>query len=489
MFRTLLRLLKWPLTLGVLGGLLWGAYFLHQTIRADDEAEKLEAQPRASEKSVKDRSIKFPKALVQRHGLEFATAEEAEWREQLAVYGRVVPNPAATVTVAAPVAGTLRAEGRWPIPGQRVRAGQGLGQVEIRVSRLEQLDLQSKLADAQIRHKRAEEILERRQQLVNRQAKASPGTVTQVQKEEAEVQLAEAELQADSARAGVDLLRAALDDIDKRDRPRARALALSLFGAVPHAGFLGQFPWAGLGWGIQEPTVLSWSLPLTAPTDGEVTEVGVHPDTAVEAGGLVLRLVDFRRCRLRLDLPPALLTAGPPGEVALTALAPPAPALAGATNQLTGGVPPPTVTAQLLGPAPEVDPVSQFARYWYEIDFRSHKAEIPGLRDGVSWRPGLFVKSYLKAPQAVAESAVIVPADAVLFHQGRAVVYVRSQSDADQYLRREVRILGRQGERSFLMPRDPFGDERVGVDAGEVVVSKQSQVLLSEEFRSEIDND
>jgi len=233
--------------------------------------------------------------------------------------------------------------------------------------------------------------------------------------------------------------------------------------------------------------VLSWSLPLTASTDGEVTEVGTHPDTSVEAGNLVLRLVDFRRCRVRLDLPPAVLTTGPPGELEVVALTPPAPAPAGAAP--AGGI-----AARLLGPASEVDPASQFARYWYEIDFRDHAAEGqlpaagPELRDGVSWRPGLFVKSYLKAPQALAQSAVAVPADAVLFHQGRALVYVRIKPD--QYQRREVRILGRQGDRCFLAPRDiVFGDEKVGVDAGELVVCEQAQLLLSEEFRSAVDND
>jgi biotin carboxyl carrier protein len=484
MFRTVLALLKWLVTLGVLGALLWAAYAIHERVRAGDGGDKAEGQPRASEKS-SDRTLKFPEAAADSHGLKYAPAEEVPWREQVAVYGRVVPNPAATVTVQAPVAGTLRGDGRWPAPGQRVRAGQVLGQVEIRVGRLEQLDLQGKLADALIRRKRAEEVCDRRRDLVKRQAQASPGTVTQLQKEEAEVQLLEAQLQVDTARAAVALLQKALDEIEQRNGPRLRALASSLFGTAPQAGFPGQLPWGLLAWGSQEPAALSWSLPLSAPTDGEVTELGGQPDTAVEAGGLVLRLVDFRRCRVRLDLPPALLAAGPPAEMDLSALAPPAPALAGPTNQLAGAAPGPAVSARLLGAAPEVDPASQYARYWYEVDFRPHG---PELRDGVSWRPGLFVKSQLPAPQAAAQPAVAVPAGAVLFHQGRALVYVRTEPG--RFQRREVRILGRQGDRCFLAPRDiVFGDEKVGVDGGELVVSEQAQLLLSEEFHSDIDND
>src|SRR5258708_4476649 len=96
--------------------------------------------------------------------------------------------------------GSLGGDGGWRAPGQRGRAGQVMGQVEIRVGRLEQFDLQSKLADALVRRKRADEVRDRRQELVKRQAQASPGAVTQLQKEEAEVQLAEAQLQVDSAR-------------------------------------------------------------------------------------------------------------------------------------------------------------------------------------------------------------------------------------------------------------------------------------------------
>jgi biotin carboxyl carrier protein len=493
MFRTVLALLKWAVTLGVLGALLWLGHEIHEKLRTGEAGEKPDSQLRASEKS-SDRTLKFSEASAQAHNLKYSPAEEVEWREQVTVYGRVVPNPAATMTVQAPVAGTLRSDWRWSVPGQRVRAGQVLGQIEIRVGRLEQLDLQAKLADAQIRRKRAEEVCDRRRELVKRQAQASPATVTQLQKEEAEVQLSEAELQLDTARAAVALLQKALDEIEQRNGPRLPELVPSLFGAAPQAGFPGPIPWAALAWGTQEPSGLSWSLFLTAPTDGEVTEVGGQPGTAVEAGGLVFRLVDFHRCRVRLDLPPALLTAGPPGEVDLFALTPPPAVLAGATNQSEGAKPGPAVSARLLGQAPEVDLASQYARYWYEVDFRPRSSEgprpvsEPELRDGVSWRPGLFVRTQLPAPQAAAQPAMAVPIGSVLFHQGRALVYVRTEPG--KFQRREVRILGRHGNRCFLAPRDiVFGDEKVGVDAAELVVSEQAQLLLSEEFRSEIDND
>jgi biotin carboxyl carrier protein len=463
LFRISSTILKWFITLAVVGGLFWAGYAIHERVRATEG--KANDQPTATEKA-SDRTLKFAEASAQAHGLKYTPAEEAEWREQVTVYGRVVANPAATATLQAPVAGTLRSDGSWPAPGQRVRLGQVLGRVEIRVGRLEQLDLQSKLADALIKRKRAEEVRDRRQELVKRQAQASAGAVTQLQKEEAEVQLAEAQLQVDSARAAVTLLQKALDEIEHRSSPRNG----------------------------QEAAASSWSLPLLAPTDGEVTEVSGQPDTAMEAGGLIFRVVDFRRCRVRMDLPQPILAAGPPAELKLLATTAPAPALKGATNQLEGAAAGPDAAARLLGPAPDVDQASQFGRYWYEVDFRrpASPSQQPSaaleLRDGISWRPGLFVKSHVKAPQAAAQPAIAVPLAAVLFHQGRALVYVRLEPG--KFQRREVRILGRQGHRYFLNPRDiVFGDDKVGVDAGELVVSDQAQILLSEEFRSQIDND
>ena len=71
-----------------------------------------------------------------------------------------------------------------------------------------------------------------------------------------------------------------------------------------------------------------------------------------------------------------------------------------------------------------------------------------------------------------------MPATSLLYHDGRALVYVRLSPG--RYERREVRVLGRDGGRWVLSE---------GVVAGEPVVSARAQVLLSEEFRGEADND
>ena len=124
--------------------------------------------------------------------------------------------------------------------------------------------------------------------------------------------------------------------------------------------------------------------------------------------------------------------------------------------------------ARLTGAAPQVEIGSQYSAYWYEADSNSTG----------NWRPGSFVQARVRVPGAPARPAVAVPAESLLYHQGRALVYVRLSPG--RYERREVQVLGRDGDKWVLA---------TGVAAGERVVSKRAQVLLSEEFRGEADND
>jgi hypothetical protein len=143
-----------------------------------------------------------------------------------------------------------------------------------------------------------------------------------------------------------------------------------------------------------------------------------------------------------------------------------------------------TVSATLVGLASHIDPGSQLAAYWYEARLPQESAS--GKKpngDGIGptatdWRPGLFVQSRIKSPGSKGQQAVSVPASALLVHLGRTLVYVRI--GPGRFEHREVRILGREGDRWILA---------AGVAAGEPVVFRQAQVLLSEEFRGEMDND
>ncbi len=214
---------------------------------------------------------------------------------------------------------------------------------------------------------------------------------------------------------------------------------------------------------------------------------------AVEAGALVARLVDFRSALVRLDIPLEALAQGPPAAVDLVAATPP-PAV-GARNQSSPGGPPRRVRATLVGPAPQVDPASQLAGYFYSLDMKAGKengtsASAAGNGtplDGLTWRPGLFVKAdlpILPMPGLEPKEAVSVPATAVLYHQGRALVYVEKQRSEKsvRFARCEVQVLGRKDDRWVLAAGQAINrDDRV--------VSSGAQVLLSEEFRGVGDDD
>src|SRR5262249_52780277 len=154
---------------------------------------------------------------------------------------------------------------------------------------------------------------------------------------------------------------------------------------------------------------------------------------------------------------------------------------------------PPTVEAIPVGPAPRVDAASQFIGYWYESEPERPEAaagkpgsvSAEGDSSGTMWRPGLHVKASLMPPSARPLPAVAVPIGAGLFHQGRALVYVRVKPGA--YQRREVRLLGREGDSWALAARQT--SDPSGLEPGEVVVHRGAQVLLSEEFRSDVDAD
>lgn len=429
--------LKWVLALVVLAGLLALAYavngYVQRELKAEADRKKTDVAKRG-----KDAVVKLGAALAASHGIKDQPARAVTWYERVPVCGRVVPNPQATLEIRSPFAGTLRAEkdSPWPVPGRPVRAGQVLGRVDIRVGPQERLDLQAKYNGARLKLKGAVEILKVQEERVGRLQKFdTTEIVSRRELDEALVQFAEARTQKATAEAAVELWEKALKVLDRtKDQPAA-----------------------------------AWSETFLAPADGEITELFGRPGMVIEAGGLVARAVDFRHVLVRLDLPPEALVAGPPSQVEVEA------ASGSPLTSLQDSVAPPApVTATLVGPAPQVDAASQFASYCYEVaPPKKGVAVNEGGRAGVVWRPGLFVKSSVKAAAAKPREAVSVPASAVLYHQGRALVYVRV--GAGRYERREVQLLGREGDR-WILAAGPVANE-------DPVVFHQAQILLSEEFR------
>jgi biotin carboxyl carrier protein len=433
MFRR--RLLLWPIVLGTLVALGAAAFFINRRMRAE-RAQESDAVQR--EKLARAGVIKLSPASAQAMGLAVDAATSAEWAEERIVYGRVVPNPKATIEVRSPYGGTVRlgAEHSWPTPGEHVKARQPLGWIEVRVSPQERLDLQTKLSDARFKQQGAETIYAIQQERVARFEK-SPSTLARNDLDQALVQRADAWTQLGSARATAELYQHAVDRLN-----------------CPETG-----PWSQL---------------VTAPFDGEVVELTAQPGMNVEAGAVLLRITDPSAVLVRLDLPPEVLSRGRAKkrvDVSLAGSAP--PGMQGPNNRNEPAAAVTTVAAELVGPAPVADAASQLLGFWYRLDPSSPATENLAL----VWRPGMFVTAAL--PTGAKQEVVSVADGALLYHQGRALVYVKI--DANRYERREVRVLGRAPGKRWALAE--------GVKPGELVVSVRAQALLSEEFRGDVDND
>jgi hypothetical protein len=436
MRRALLPLMKWLLALSALAGVLLLVHQLHERMTQQRAAEADSPPP---VKRAANGVVKLGAEEAETYGIKDEEARAVSWARRVPAYGRVVSNPRATVEVRAAFAGTLRVGPEpWPTLGGRVKAGQAMGWLSVRVGPQEQLDLLTKLNEARQKQRGAEELVRLEQERADRHASAGAG-VSRGELDMIQRQLTEARTQLATAKIAV------------RDWENALA-AITLQG---------------------ERKESTWNQALTAPAEGEIIEMPARQGMAVEPGALIARVVDFRQALVRLEMPPEALTAGPPSQVELQAArpAPVSPALDGASNRPEPEAPASPIPAILIGPAPQVETGSQLAVYWYEVD----GARTPA---AAVWRPGLFVKAWLPIPEARPLAAVAVPQGSLLYHQGRALVYVRLSPG--RYERREVRVLGREGERWVL------GD---GVQAGERVVSQRAVRLLSEEFRGDQDND
>jgi biotin carboxyl carrier protein len=425
--------LKWPVTLAVFAGLLAGAYNVHTMMKAAREAEGAGDAVKAPRRT-KGGIVTLTPELIEKHGIKEESAQAVDWSEPVTVYGRLVPNPRATGVLQAPFAGVLRSDSKqpWPEVGTTVRAGQILGQVDLRIGPQERLDIQLKFNEARLKAQGAEKVVAIQQERFSRLEKASKGgeIVSQRELDDARVLLTDAKTTLATDLAAVKLWKGALAALDMRG----------------------------------EGGVTAYSYPLTAPADGEVVETAARPGMSVEAGAVIARIVNFRRPLAQLDLPPEVLAAGPPGTVELTIVSP-SPGRSAAPQRLS---------ATLIGPAPQVEVNTQFSSYWYEAVIGPDPKGIAH----VVWRPGRFVSAVVRLPDAPKRLAVSVPAEAVLSHQGRLLVYVRE--GPGKFERREVRLLGREGDRAVLGS---------GVKAGEPVVIRHAQVLLSEEFRAEGQDD
>jgi multidrug efflux pump subunit AcrA (membrane-fusion protein) len=423
--------LRWLIVPAVLAGLVLLAYAVHSHMVQQRLAEA-GGDRVVSPVMIEKRKIHLGQSQAELNGIKETPAEKVSWTERVTAYGLVVPNPRATVEIRAPFAGTLKAEPGvdWPAPGQRVKAKEVIGRLQVRVGPQELLDWKSKLNEAQAKQQLADESLKIQQDKLAR-LKNLGGTeaVSRRELDEALLQAAEARANQAAARDAVKLWQDALTEGERAS------------GSI-------------------------WSRALIVAAEGEVAELAARPGSSLEAGALVARVVDFRRVLVRLEMPPEALAGGPPeiasfiaATVRSASLGPSAAGSAAGQN----------LSGKFVGPAPQVDGASQRAAYWYEVASES----VP--RD---WRPGYPVKAAVPLPGSEPREAVAIPTSSLLYHQGYPLVYVRV--DPDRYERRDVEVLGRAGNR-WVLGR--------GVRPGEAVVSAQAQLLLSAEFNQAGDND
>lgn len=188
------------------------------------------------------------------------------------------------------------------------------------------------------------------------------------------------------------------------------------------------------------------ALPLEIARGGVVVEVLAHPGESVESGQALLRIARFDKLLARVDVPA--------GETV-------APGLTSASIVPLGNEARP-LTGERVGFASSVDPKTQGQPFVFRVTDSSG-----------ALRPGLSVTAYLEAPGA-ARSGAVAPRSAVIWQTGKTWVYV--QTDKERFARREVVLEDPASDGWFTRSLKP----------GDKVVTRGAQMLLSEEFKSQI---
>ena len=186
--------------------------------------------------------------------------------------------------------------------------------------------------------------------------------------------------------------------------------------------------------------------PVPAPRGGVVTQVGARPGEMVQAGQLLLAISDLSAPLIRVAWSDAAPATAPDRVL---------------VQDLDGRHA--EIGANKVGPAPEVDPMTQGPAWYYRLT-----RGWPGLAVGLPL--------VVRVPMASgATSAVGIPPEAVVQWDGLVWAYVEQEPGAFSRVRVETT---RPLERGWAVTR--------GFRPGDRVVTRGAEQLLSEEFRARV---
>ena len=184
--------------------------------------------------------------------------------------------------------------------------------------------------------------------------------------------------------------------------------------------------------GIRESAVLTWGVDLT--------------DMVLTANSpLISDLINQRQSLLLISLVPGQKLPANTNSIAITGT--------GQRKQ--------AVQAVLLAASPRIDSLSQGESYFFKTDNPAMKTDM---------RVTAWI-AQSKQPM----SGVFIPETALIRHLGQSYVYI--QSDEERFSRRTVQ---------HFIPSDQGLFIQHGIMPGEKIVTVGAQMLLSEEFRSQI---
>ncbi|MGY6274587.1 efflux RND transporter periplasmic adaptor subunit [Methylomonas sp. MgM2] len=118
------------------------------------------------------------------------------------------------------------------------------------------------------------------------------------------------------------------------------------------------------------------------------------------------------------------------------------------------------ITASLISPAPQVDPVTQGQRYFFKIEDR----KLPF---------GTHISVWIAGEKHAENSGVLIPENAVVWHLGQAFVFIKTEKgDFQRHLLPQ------------LIPSQGGYFASGGFKPGEEIVTVGAQTLLSEELKN-----